>query len=125
MASVGEGACSSDPQTQAVLGNWGTGGARHSVRAVVVNQDAWVGNRGGQGTVRPTCGFFCANGSLCYYLGFSSKSRPDIFWWMKVAWIGFIDPRTGTSLAESRLGRARHSVRAVPEPNTIYVNNVV
>ena len=58
MASVGEGACSSDPQTQAVLGNWGTGGARHSVRAVPGDQVTWVGNRGGQGTARPTADFY-------------------------------------------------------------------
>ncbi len=33
----------------------GSGGrACHSVRAVVVNPDAWVGNRGVQGTARPT-----------------------------------------------------------------------
>ena len=30
------------------------GRARHSVRAGVVNQDAWVGNHGGQKTARPT-----------------------------------------------------------------------
>jgi hypothetical protein len=30
------------------------GRARHSVRAVVVNQPAWIGNRGGQRAARPT-----------------------------------------------------------------------
>ncbi len=30
------------------------GRARHSVRAVVVKPNALVGNRGGQGTARPT-----------------------------------------------------------------------
>jgi hypothetical protein len=38
----------------AVLGNLGTGGARHSVRAVEANEKALVGNCGGQGTARPT-----------------------------------------------------------------------
>jgi hypothetical protein len=38
----------------AVLGNIGTGGARHSVRAVGVDEQALVGNSGGQGIARPT-----------------------------------------------------------------------
>jgi len=38
----------------AVHGNFGTGRARHSVRAVVANQHAWSGNGGGQRTARPT-----------------------------------------------------------------------
>jgi len=50
-----------------------------AVRAAVVNPNAWVGNRGGQRTARPTRKLFYASGSLCYYPGFSSKSRPDIF----------------------------------------------
>jgi hypothetical protein len=33
---------------RAVLGNFGTGGARCSVRAVVVNPHAWMGSGGGQ-----------------------------------------------------------------------------
>jgi hypothetical protein len=43
------------PLPRAVLSNFGTGRARHSVRAAVVNPHAWVGNRGVQGTARPTC----------------------------------------------------------------------
>ena len=46
-----------------------------SVRAAVVNPNARVGNRGGQGTARPTRRRFFASGSLCYYPGISSKSR--------------------------------------------------
>jgi len=42
------------PLPRAVLSNCGTGRARHSVRAAVVNPHAWVGNRGVQGTARPT-----------------------------------------------------------------------
>ena len=42
------------PLPRAVLGNCGTDRARHSVRAAVVNPHAWVGNRGVQGTARPT-----------------------------------------------------------------------
>ena len=33
---------------------WRSGRACHSVRAVGLNPPAWVGNRGGQGTARPT-----------------------------------------------------------------------
>ena len=43
----------------AVLFSIGRGGARHSVRAVVVKQKAWDGNSGGQGTARPASR--CAN----------------------------------------------------------------
>ena len=52
-----EGCLDPDGSTQgpaATLAESLLGRARHSVRAGVVNQDAWVGNRGGQGTARPT-----------------------------------------------------------------------
>jgi hypothetical protein len=38
----------------AILGNIETGGARHSVRAVMAMQQASLGNSGGQRTARPT-----------------------------------------------------------------------
>ena len=42
------------PYGKAVRGTCGTGGARCSVRAGVINPRAWIGNRGGQRTARPT-----------------------------------------------------------------------
>ncbi len=41
----------------------------------------------------PYRGLFSASGSLCYYPGFSSQSRPDTFGWMKDAWIRMDQPK--------------------------------
>ena len=49
-----------------VLVNCGIGRARHSVRAVVVKQPAWIGNGGGQRTARPT--------RRCHKVKFNSHS---------------------------------------------------
>ncbi len=81
-------------QVVAVLGNCGTEG--RSVRAAVANQDARVGNSGGQRRAEdcpPYLRIFCASESLCYYPGFSSKSRPDTFGWMKDVWIQIDRPK--------------------------------
>ena len=59
----------------AVLSNFGIGGARHSVRAVAVNPHAWIGNGGGQRTVRPTRR--CPKVNFNFYIsefGFKIKS---------------------------------------------------